>query len=256
MLISVIIPTYKTHHQMLERSIKSVLNQTYNDFEIIVVDDNEAGSEWKDEIKEYSEMADERVRFIFHSDNLGANAARNTGIENANGEVIAFLDSDDEWDETYLEEVSKAYMSGSFSLTSCDLIALFSDGTSRITSHTHEDGYIYNDLIFKDIVNQTSAVTVKKEALYKASLFDTALPARQDFDMWLRVCKFGSVKYIRKPLVTLHCDDSHQRISGNWRKREEGTKMVMNKLLESASSCGGVLQKYSLYTMNIWENYV
>jgi glycosyltransferase involved in cell wall biosynthesis len=87
-----VIPTYN-RADFLPKAIQSVLNQTYRDWEMIIVDD---GSIDKTEeiVKDYKEA---RIRYIVHKSNLGSSAARNTGIKNSRGEYIAFLDSDDEW---------------------------------------------------------------------------------------------------------------------------------------------------------------
>jgi len=99
--VSVIIPTYNRAH-LVGRSIQSVINQTYQDFEIIVVDDGSTDNT-EDIIKEFQKK-DKRIKHIKHNKNKGGSAARNTGIRAARGEYIAFLDSDDEWMPTKLEK--------------------------------------------------------------------------------------------------------------------------------------------------------
>ena len=90
--VSVIIPTYNRATTII-KSINSVLNQTYSNFEIVVVDDN-SDDNTKDIIKQ---IQDDRIIYIKNKKNLGAASARNIGIKNATGELIAFQDSDDEW---------------------------------------------------------------------------------------------------------------------------------------------------------------
>ena len=91
-VVSVIIPTYNRAH-LIGRAIRSVLDQTYQDWELIVVDDAST-----DDIPGIVKgFTDGRVKYIRHDENKGAAAARNTGIQAARGAYIAFLDSDDEW---------------------------------------------------------------------------------------------------------------------------------------------------------------
>ncbi|MGB9587486.1 MAG: glycosyltransferase family 2 protein, partial [Armatimonadota bacterium] len=92
--VSVVIPTYN-RALLVERAIRSVLGQTYTDFEVIVVDDGSTD----DTKRILADLAheDPRVRWFHHSENRGAQAARNTGCRAAEGEYIAFLDSDNEW---------------------------------------------------------------------------------------------------------------------------------------------------------------
>src|ERR1019366_1942527 len=92
MKISIILPTYNRGY-VLRDAVHSVLCQTYTDFELLVIDDG-SNDGTADIIAGYS---DHRVHLIRHSTNLGVSAALNTGLENAKGEVVAFLDSDDLW---------------------------------------------------------------------------------------------------------------------------------------------------------------
>ncbi len=91
-MVSVIIPTYNRAH-VLGRAIRSVLDQTYQDFELIVVDDG--SSDHTGEV--VATFADPRIHYLRHEKNRGAAAARNTAIKTAQGEYIASLDSHDEW---------------------------------------------------------------------------------------------------------------------------------------------------------------
>jgi len=101
--ISVISPTYNRAH-LITRAVHSVLNQTYQDFEYIVVDD--ASTDNTEEV--IKGFKDERIKYIKHEKNRGPSAARNTGIKAAKGEYIGFLDSDDEWlPEQAEKQVSK-----------------------------------------------------------------------------------------------------------------------------------------------------
>ena len=100
--VSVIIPTYNRAH-LIGRAIQSVLAQTYQDFEVIVVDDGSTDN--TEEV--VLNFGSEKMRYIRHGTNRGVAAARNTGIRNARGEYIAFQDSDDEWYPNRLESISE-----------------------------------------------------------------------------------------------------------------------------------------------------
>ena len=99
---SVVVPSYKTDEETMKRTIESVLSQKYKPFEIIIVDDN-GGNEFTQINKKLAEKYHGKVKFVFYEKNMGANYARNTGIKNAKGDMIAFLDADDAWNEDYLE---------------------------------------------------------------------------------------------------------------------------------------------------------
>lgn len=99
-LVSIIIPTYN-RKKTLSRSIVSVLNQTIEDFELIIVDDRSSDNTMEI-IKEY-QMKDKRIKYVLNNASKGPAGARNTGIKNATGRYIAFLDSDDQWEKFHLE---------------------------------------------------------------------------------------------------------------------------------------------------------
>lgn len=99
-LVSIIMPSYKRHGDMVRRAINSLRNQTYQNIEIVLIDDNarEDLIEYRNELKDLlEEMADSRVIYIQNQENLGGAGARNVGIQAANGEYITFLDDDDEY---------------------------------------------------------------------------------------------------------------------------------------------------------------
>ena len=95
-LVSVIIPTYK-RSEMLPRAVESALNQTYSNIEVVVVDDNDPESTWRKDTSErmLQFKNDNRVKYICHEKNSNGSVARNTGIKNSAGSIIAFLDDDD-----------------------------------------------------------------------------------------------------------------------------------------------------------------
>ena len=92
--VSVIIPTYN-YGRFIERAVNSVLSQSYQDYEIIIIDDGSTDDTKNRVVVKYH---DERIIYIRHDMNRGPSAARNTGIKSSKGEFIAFLDSDDEWE--------------------------------------------------------------------------------------------------------------------------------------------------------------
>lgn len=133
--VSVIIPTYNRAH-LVGRAIQSVLNQTYKDFELIIVDDGSTDNT-EDIIKKYQKK-DERIKYIRRKKNKGGSVARNTGINAAIGEYIAFLDSDDEWLTEKLERQMKVFKS-----TSSEVGVVYS-GFFRINDRRNEIESIFN----------------------------------------------------------------------------------------------------------------
>lgn len=200
--VSVIIPTYN-RADFLERSIRSVLAQSYGNLELIVVDDGST-----DHTKEVVDALDDpRVRYMGHERNRGAAAARNTGLEQASGRYIAFQDSDDEWLPGKLGRQVEV-------LERADHKAgMVHTGFSRVRGRENRPtGWLPKRLRSGDIAGHilrgnfigTPTALVRRECFEKAGLFDTRLNQLEDWEMWIRIAQFYSVAYIDQPLVVTH----------------------------------------------------
>ena len=167
-LISIIVPTYNRAN-LIGRAIKSILNQTYQNFEIIVVDD---GSQ--DNTEETVKIfGDRRIIYLKHKTNKGAGTARNTGIKTAKSEYIAFLDSDDEWlpkkIEKQIRKIKEASVNVGVIYTGYWIIM---DNKKLLGKIPKKRGNIFEDELFEDQVSPTSCVLVKRECFEKAGFFD------------------------------------------------------------------------------------
>src|SRR4030066_2069221 len=144
--VSVIIPTYN-RARFIERAIRSVLNQTYQNFEIIVVDD--ASTDDTEERVRRLLPNGRRLKYVRHDINRGAGAARDTGIKNAAGEYIALLDSDDEWLPEKLEkqlQVFKESRDEKLGLVYCGVV-LIKDNQKVGERLSKEKGYVFEKLL-------------------------------------------------------------------------------------------------------------
>ncbi|MBR4920427.1 MAG: glycosyltransferase [Prevotella sp.] len=228
---SVVIPSYKTSEEVMTRTIESVLAQNYKPYEIIVVDDN-GGNEFTDINKKLQNKYSEKVQFEFYPQNMGANHARNTGIKAATGDFIAFLDSDDEWYPIFLEEVVKCINNKSAKFISVQYFIRTKTGRFQFSKKGFKEGDISKSILFRDLVGPTSSVVVEKNTIIDAGLFDEALPARQDYDMWIRVAQIAHIYYIDTPLLDIY-RDGHDSISRSYKRNVRGTQMVLDKILVS-----------------------
>ncbi|BAA29476.1 glycosyltransferase [Pyrococcus horikoshii] len=195
--ISVIIPTYN-REELLRRAIESVLDQTFDDFEILVIDG--AKSESTREL--VRSFGDGRIRYIPQKGKGIANA-RNLGVSKARGEFIAFLDDDDRWRRDKLElqlELFKVLpQSYGVVYTAFTYYYLEKDKVLGI-KHPRASGDVYKHLL-KDNITGTSTIMVKRECFKKVGLFREDFVTCEDWDMWLRmakVCYFGAID---EPLV-------------------------------------------------------
>ena len=197
--VSVILPTYNRAH-VIGRAIQDVLEQTYRDLELIIVDDGSTDN--TEEI--VSKMDDGRIRYIQHEKNRGANAARNTGIAIAKGEYIAFQDSDDEWLPEKLEKqiyvFKKAPKNTGVVYTG---FWRFEGNQKRYIPSPkikQKEGNICNKILHSNFIGTPTAV-VKRECFEKAGIFDENLPRLQDWELFIRISKCYLFKCIDEPLV-------------------------------------------------------
>jgi len=199
--ISVIIPTYNRAH-LISRSIQCVLNQSYQDFEIIVVDDCSIDNT-EEVIREFQKK-DERIRYIRHEKNKGPAAARNSGIKAAKGEYIAFQDSDDEWlpEKLYkhmmifkkVEKKIGVVYSGFWKIRNGKKLYIPSPYVFQ------KEGNIHKELLKGNFIGMPASV-VRKECFTKIGNFDIKIPYLEDWELWIRISKYYEFKYIPEPLV-------------------------------------------------------
>lgn len=232
MLISIVMPIYKTEAELIKRAVLSIQNQDYHEWELVMVDDSPKDSDWKKTTQDvFSSLNDERIHLKVHENNLGANKARNTGVNNSRGEYVAFIDADDEWDLDYLSCVSKIIQDKHPDIIASGYRVITTTSTFDVINKKIPDGNLYDQLIYRDVVGPTSAVVVKRSSLIGIGGFDEKLPARQDYDTWLRINKAGgTVAYIRESKLSVYRTD-RVSISTSSLNHINGTEMVLAKLL-------------------------
>src|SRR5262249_23269523 len=196
--VSVIIPTHNRAH-FLRGAIFSVLNQTFQDFEIVVVDDASTDNT----AKVVAAFNDDRIRFIQHDTNKGGSAARNTGILASKCDYIAFLDDDDEWLPDKLRKqmeilvASLPEVGGVY--TGCLDVDKVSGKVIRQRIPTKR-GNLSRELLIENCVGGTSAMLLRKVCLQKVGLFDETLPRSQDYDLWIRISREFLFECAQEPL--------------------------------------------------------
>lgn len=194
MLISVIIPTFN-RRGWLETSIRSVLEQTYAPFEVILVDDGSTD----DTKKVVSQFP---VTYIYQK-NQGPSAARNLGVKSSNGEWVAFLDSDDYWDRRKLEkQVSFLKKNPLLKIVHTDEIWIRNGKrVNACKHHQKKSGWIYLDSL-KLCMMSPSSIMILKKVFDEEGGFDEALLAAEDYDLWLRLTSKYPVGLLDEKLIT------------------------------------------------------
>jgi glycosyltransferase involved in cell wall biosynthesis len=200
--VSAVISTFN-RADLVGRAIESVINQTYRNMEIIVVDDHSTDNT-AEVVKQFGES---RVHYIRHERNKGGSAARNTGIKAATGEYIAFLDDDDEWVENKIERQLQ-YMQD-FGGVVC---RSFIPSLNRMTQLYKKDTVNPRDLRKGFIFGGGTSILLARADILKDTLFDENLASSQDWDLLVRLASKCKVAYIKEPLVRFNVG-SHARIT-------------------------------------------
>ncbi len=243
--ISVVIPTHNRPDRV-KRAIQSVLNQTFQDFEIIVVDDG---------VKERAEQAvksfnDPRIKYIQHSKNQGGSVARNTGIKNAQADWIAFLDDDDEF---LPNKLSKQY----------EIIEKYEDKIDYVFSGVEIGNVNNNDKRIRipkiiginnfyelvlplEIKPMTSTLAARKSALFEVNMFDEEMPASQETELIFRLSKDRNGYAIEEVLTKMQVGHG-EHVGGNIENRIKGKELLIRKHLKELKKRPKVLS---------WHYYV
>lgn len=196
-LVSVVIPTYKRSH-LVTRAIYSVLSQTYQDLEVLVVDDCSPD----DTKSAVQAIQDERVRYLRHDRNKGLPAVRNTGIRAARGKYIAFLDDDDEWREDKLEKQIRL-------LDEYDAVLCM--GVSKgYPMRLHKRRSITLQDLRRGSFNPSSLLA--KAHVLKEVPFDEDLRQGEDWDAFIRIAQRYSIGWVAEPLL-LYNESSADRMT-------------------------------------------
>lgn len=226
--ISVVIPTFN-RETLVMGAIDSLRNQTYKNLEIIVVDDCSTDNTQS----RIENERDPRIVYVRHEYNQGGSQARNTGIQRATGEYIAFLDSDDQWLPEKLEKQMKLFNKNSN-------VGVVYTGVKNITGTTIRSviipqyrGRILLDLLKKNCVGTTSTVIIKKNLLLETGGFDPELPSCQDWDLWVRLAQITEFDAVSEALVLFN--------------EHEGDRITTNK----RSVITGHIAFYQKYTLLI-----
>jgi len=247
--VSVIIPTYNRAY-LFGKAIKSVLNQTYKDFEIIVIDDGST-----DNTEEITRgFKDKRVKYIKkYKKNRGISVARNIGIKMARGKYIALLDSDDEWLPEKLDKQINILQSESpeVGVVYSNLCYIDENGNNmnrKLRISKKAEGYIYEDLLEKYCVSPPSSFLIKKECFNRVGLFDDLLSGQEDWDMWIRIAKYYRFTLIKIPLVKYRLHSN--QISKNLEIKIITGKRILVKYANELEIRRGAHSKHYFYIGN------
>ncbi|MEH2437731.1 MAG: glycosyltransferase [Nostoc sp.] len=227
--ISVIIPAYNSEKTIIY-TVKSVLNQTFTDLELIVINDGSRDST----LEIVTQIKDSRIK-VFSYPNAGGNVSRNRGLHLAVGEFVSFLDADDLWTPDKLHSQLKALQENitakvAYSWTDyIDENGKFTLSGKRINLN----GNVHENLLLNNFLENGSNPLICRKSLIQLGSFDESLSAAQDWDMWLRLA--SKFDFVCVPSVQILYRISANSVSSNLVRQEKSCLQVLKRAYKESS---------------------
>lgn len=225
--VSIIIPTHN-RSELLKKAISSVLDQTFKDWEAIIVDDHST-----DNTREVVDgFGEEKIKYIKNMGKNGPSVARNKGIAVASGEYVAFLDDDDEWLPKKLEKQIAI-------LDSCtkDVCGIYSNRLmiNKLTGETYSEnpgartlrGNLLSQLMIKNPIH-TSTLVVKRECFDQIGYFDESMQYMEDRDLFIRLSMNWDIEYLDEPLTKAYFHGG-EHLSRNLEGQTQGREIILDR---------------------------
>ncbi|WP_414577901.1 glycosyltransferase [Anabaena sp. CCY 9402-a] len=219
--ISIIIPAFNSEKTIAD-TIDSVFNQTFNNFELIIINDGSTDST----LEVISKFQDSRLK-IFSFGNAGGNISRNRGLKRAVGEFISFLDADDLWTPNKLQLQLEALQNNLDAQVAYSWTDYIDENANFLVSGTHitANGDVYDKLLVNNFLENGSNPLIRREVLIELGGFDESLDAAQDWDMWLRLA--DKYEFVAVPFVQILYRVSSNSLSTNLARQEKACLQVM-----------------------------
>lgn len=229
-LVTCAITTHKRKPEIVERALKSILNQTHKNIEVFVVDDSPADWEYRNDVKSMVEgYSSQNVTYIPHKKCMGACVARNTALENAKGDYIGFLDDDDEWKPQKVEKMLEGFINTNIALVYCNRETVYDkSGEIKVQNPMIFTGMVFDKLIINNFIGSTSFPIIKTSCLKEIEGFDPLMQSAQDYDVWLRLAEKYEVGYVDEPLCIYHWHEGEQ-ITKNPLRKVNGLQRLIEK---------------------------
>ena len=228
--VSIIIPTYNRAN-LLSRAIKSVLNQTFKDFELIIVDDGSTDN--TRQVVEGFQKRDPRIKYIWQENFGGPAKPINAGLKVAQGEYIAFIESDDEWLPEKLERQLEIFQNSKkedLGFVGCNvLIVNEKTKTTKVYNILNYDNKILEKLLAGEFFSNFSTHMVKREVMNIIGLLDENLKLSADQDICLRIAKRYNFDFVSTPLIKYHVHEENISMKSSYNKQLTDWLYILRK---------------------------
>ena len=224
-LVSVIIPTYKREH-FLRETINSVLNQTYPNIEIIIVDDDPESTIYRKNF-----LKNDKIRYFRNNKNRGASFCRNFGLKQARGDYIAFLDDDDLWLPSKIEKQINKFKSldDEFSIVYTGYSILI-NGKIINRQNSYEAYGNFTKIVLHHCPFGSPTPLIKKRCFELIKGFDNLLPSCQDWDLWIRLSFECKCDFVPESLALYRLHG--RQISTDVLRKIRGREIILNKYFQ------------------------
>ncbi|WP_138497597.1 glycosyltransferase [Nostoc sp. PA-18-2419] len=228
--VSVIIPAYNSENT-ITYTINSVLNQTFTDLELIVINDGSQDST----LEIVKEIKDPRIKAFSYA-NAGGNVSRNRGLNIAVGEFVSFLDADDIWTPEKLESQLKALQENLTAKVAYSWTDYINANGEFVLSgkRINVNGDVYENLLINNFLENGSNPLICRKALITLGGFDESLTAAQDWDMWLRLA--SKFNFICVPSVQILYRISANSVSSNLVRQEKACLQLLERAYQERPS--------------------
>ncbi len=236
-IISIIIPIYNGE-RTIRKTIESVLNQTFADFEVIAINDGSEDST----LEIINSIPDSRLK-VFSYPNAGVAASRNRGLALATGDYISFIDADDLWTPDKLEAQFKALQANPQAAVAYSWTAWIDESGQflRPGGNITVNGSAYEKLLLRDFVESGSNPLIRRQALAEVGSFDQSVTPAEDWDMWLRLA--AHYEFVTVPAAQILYRVYPSSASFNVWKMETASLKVIEKAFAQAPESLNQLKK-------------
>jgi glycosyltransferase involved in cell wall biosynthesis len=235
-MVSVIVPTYNRPDMLIE-TLKSILNQTYHDFEVIVV--NDAGIDVESKIKLLNK--NHNIKYLTHTENRGLAAARNTGIKAARGKYIAYLDDDDIFYADHLETLVNFLENSKYKVAYTDAYRIIQEKQNSNYVVKKKDipfslDFDYDRILVENFV-PILCLMHERSCLEEIGLFDEKLTVCEDWDFLIRISRGFEIAHLKN-------------VTSEYSWRTDGTNMISNRSTDFGRTFKIIYEKHREYSQN------